>query len=222
MITQTILVNDILEIQYFKLLSKFQHYVLENVENGVFVNRNETNQNIFLKKTNSKRAGKQGLIECYDYILNNNFTENERYDLEKNLKRFNIVGNKLVYDVSIKNLEIIGCKYSKKCFSYYNGCGYCLKIEKHAPHYYNNPKITYKKLPNLDDIVNNLSSDCRNYFNSCLKGIKFNEDLMEEKLIQLRDFLSFLNVNQKEIAFLLGSILIEDNEDKMKTMFIVD
>ena len=45
---------------------------------------------------------------------------------------------------------------------------------------------------------------------------------MEEKLIQLRDFLSFLNVNQKEKAFLLGSILIEDNKDKMKTMFIVD
>jgi len=220
MIKRIILANDILEIQYFKLLSKFQHYILECIGNDIFVNRNEKNQNIFIKKTNSKRCGKAGLIECYEYILNKYFTEDERDRLEKNLKKYNIPKNKIVYDFSTKNLEIIGCSYSKKCFSYYNGAGYSIIVDKNIPLYYNKPEKIFKKLNDIDDIVSNLPSECREYYGNNLKCIKFNDELLDEKLLQLRDFLKYLNLNVKEKSYLLGCILKDDIKNKNDSIFI--
>ncbi len=222
MIIRNVLAEDILEIEYFKLLSKFQHYILECMKNGIFIDRNEANKNIFVKKSGSKKCGKQGLIECYNYILNKYFIEKERIDLEKNLKRYNIPRNKLVYDLSTKNLEMIGCEYSKNCFKYYNGAGYTLKLDKNIPLYYNNPKQQniYKKLYDLDNIVNNLNSECRNYYDSSLKSIKFNDDLLDSKLEQLKDFLNFLKLDIKEKSYLLGRILTEDEELKNDSIFL--
>ena len=222
MIIRNVLAEDILEIEYFKLLSKFQYYILECMNDETFINRNEANKNIFVKKTNSKKCGKQGLIECYNYILNKYFIEKERIDLEKNLKKYNIPRNKLVYDLSTKNLEMIGCEYSKNCFKYYNGSGYTLKLDKNIPLYYNNPKKQniYKKLYDLDNIVNNLNSECRNYYDSSLKSIKFNDDLLDSKLEQLKDFLNFLKLDIKEKSYLLGRILTEDEELKNDSIFL--
>ena len=222
MISRIILARDIIEVQYFKLLSKFQHYILECIENDIIINRNKTNQNIFVKLTNSKKTGRLGLIECYDYILNKYFTEDERDKLECNLKKFNIPKNKLVFDTSTKLLEVIGCKYSKKCFTYYNGSGYVIKIDKNIPIFYNNPEKKFKKLNDLNDIVSNLPRDCRDYFDSGLKSIKFNEDLLDEKLNQLRDFTKFLNINGNEKAYLLGSILREDIDNKDEIFIFED
>lgn len=222
MIIRNVLAEDILEIEYFKLLSKFQHYILECMNDETFINRNEANKNIFVKKCGSKKCGKHGLIECYNYILNKYFIEKERIDLEKNLKKYNIPRNKLVYDLSTKNLEMIGCEYSKNCFKYYNGSGYTLKLDKNIPLYYNNPKQQniYKKLYDLDNIVNNLNSECRNYYDSSLKSIKFNDDLLDSKLEQLKDFLNFLKLDIKEKSYLLGRILTEDEELKNDSIFL--
>ena len=107
MISRIILANDILEVEYFKLLSKFQTHTHDLIKNGEFCNKNQTNRNIFLKKNNSQKRGKAGLIECYNIIVNKFFTENEKDLLEKNLKHFSIDKTKLIYDVSIKNLEVV-------------------------------------------------------------------------------------------------------------------
>ena len=212
MISRIILANDILEVEYFKLLSKFQTHTHDLIKNGEFCNKNQTNRNIFLKKNNSQKRGKAGLIECYNIIVNKFFTENEKDLLEKNLKRFSIDKTKLIYDISIKNLEVVGCSYSTKCFKYYTGCAYTLKYDKNLPIFYSNPKIQFKKLYTLEEIVEKMPYECKNYFDSGLKCVKLNDDLLDEKIKQTRDFFKFLNLTQKEKAILIGTILKEFND----------
>ena len=211
MISRTFVAKDIFDIKYFKLLSKFQYHIKNCMAENIFVNRTEHNQNIFVKKTDSKKTGSPGLKECYDYIINNYFNDNETHELEEHLRRFKIQKTKLVYDTSTGILEVIGCSFSKKSFKYHEGCAYTLKFDKNIPRLYHqeNPQLTFKKLNDLDEIISNLPSECNEYFKVGLKSIKFEDDLLDDKLSRLREFLVFLNLNEKQKTYCFGTLLKE-------------
>jgi len=221
MITRTILCENIDDITYISLLSKFQSIMFRFLEAKELVIQCENNHKSFIKIKDSIYAGSYALREVFTYITDVMKYE-DRVELLGYLNKYYIKKEKLTYDMSNGHIKILGNKYSgdDKVFDYYESAGYTIKVDKDIPIFYkpsHNPLLIHKKILNVDYLKEKLPTEIYEFIKT-RENEKMFSVVVEDKAERMKEFVEFLDLSLKEKANIFGKILYEhtlENEDTL-------
>jgi hypothetical protein len=213
MITRTILNENLDDMHYVNLLSKFQTLMFDLLESGDLVIESINNHKSYIKVKKTNYAGAFALRQSYNFIAEKMEYE-DKSDLVKFLNNNFIEKEKLTYDMSVKNLTIIGNKYSNdyEKMKYYHACGYTLKYDKNIPILYKqntNPLLIHKRILNVDYLKEKLPIEIYEFIKN-RENEKLFSVVIEDKKSRLLEFIKFLDLNFKEQVNIFSKILYEN------------
>jgi hypothetical protein len=213
MITRSILNETLDDMEYINLLSKFQTIMFDLLETGELVIESINNHKSYIKVNDTPYAGAFALRQSYNFIVEKMKYE-DKIELVKFLNNYFIEKEKLTFDMSVKNLTIIGNKYSKDSdeMKFYHACGYILKYDKNIPILYKpttNPVMIHKKILNVDYLKEKLPIEIYEFIKT-RENEKLFSVIVEDKEQRLLEFIKFLDLNFKEQVNIFSKILYDN------------
>ena len=213
MITRTILNENLDDMHYITLLSKFQTIMFDNLESGGLVIESVNNHKSYIKVSGTHYAGNFALRQSYNFVAEKMDYE-DKSDLVKFLNNNFIEKEKLTFDMSVKNLTIIGNKYSNdfEKIRFYHACGYTLKYDKNIPILYKsstNILMIHKRILNVDYLKEKLPIEIYEFIKN-RENEKLFSAVVEDKQARLLEFIKFLDLNFKEQVNIFSKILYDN------------